>query len=66
MEAVSTSETPVNVYETTRCNIPEDSRLHTRRCENPKSHNVERNFNIGYEGLEGVQLVHDKDQCGVL
>jgi hypothetical protein len=28
MEAVSTSETPVNFYQTTLRNIPEDSHLH--------------------------------------
>jgi hypothetical protein len=28
--AISTSETSVNFYETTRCNIPEDSHIHTR------------------------------------
>jgi hypothetical protein len=38
MEAVSTSETPVNFYETTRRNIPEDNHLHTRHRENLKSH----------------------------
>jgi hypothetical protein len=38
MEVVSTSETSVNFYDTTRRNIPEDSRLHTRRRENLKSH----------------------------
>jgi hypothetical protein len=38
MEAVSTSETSVNLYETTRRDIPEDSHLHTRRRENLKSH----------------------------
>jgi hypothetical protein len=27
MEAVSTSETPLYFYQTTRCNIPEDSHL---------------------------------------
>jgi hypothetical protein len=37
MEAVSTSETSVNFYETTRRNIPKDSHLHIRRCENLKS-----------------------------
>jgi hypothetical protein len=31
MEAVSTSETSVNFYQTTRRNIPEDSHLHTHR-----------------------------------
>jgi hypothetical protein len=38
MAAVSTSETSVNVYQTTRCNNTEDSHLHTRRRENLKSH----------------------------
>jgi hypothetical protein len=38
MEAASTSETPVNVYQTTRRNNPEDSHLHSRCCENLKSH----------------------------
>jgi hypothetical protein len=30
MEAVSTSETSVSFYETTQCNIPEDSHLDIR------------------------------------
>jgi hypothetical protein len=38
MEAANTSETSVNVYQTTQCNNPEDSYLHTRRLENLKSH----------------------------
>jgi hypothetical protein len=38
MEAVSTSETSANFYQTARRNIPEDSYLHTRRRENLKSH----------------------------
>jgi hypothetical protein len=49
MEAVSTSETSVNFYETTRRNIPEDSHLYTRRRENLKSRRVYNNtaeFNI--------------------
>jgi hypothetical protein len=29
MEAVSSSETSVNIYQTTWCNIPKDSHLHT-------------------------------------
>jgi hypothetical protein len=37
MEAVRTFETSVNFYETTRRNIPEGCRLHTRRRENLKS-----------------------------
>jgi hypothetical protein len=37
MDAVSTSETPVNICEAARRNIPEGSHLHTRRKENLKS-----------------------------
>jgi hypothetical protein len=37
MEAVRTSETSVNFNQTTRCNNPDDSHLHTRRRENLKS-----------------------------
>jgi hypothetical protein len=36
IEAASTSESPVNFYQITRSNIPEDSHLHTRRRENLK------------------------------
>jgi hypothetical protein len=39
MEAVITSETSANLYETTRRNIPEDSHLHNRHLNlNLKSH----------------------------
>jgi hypothetical protein len=38
MEALSTYETSVNFYQITRCNIPEDSHLYTRRSENLKSY----------------------------
>jgi hypothetical protein len=34
MEAVSTSEMPVNFYQTTRRNIPEDSHLYISSLEN--------------------------------
>jgi hypothetical protein len=40
MEAISTYETSVNFYQTTRRNIPEDSHLHTRRRENLKSNKL--------------------------
>jgi hypothetical protein len=40
MEAVRTSETLVNFNMTTRRYIPEDSKVHTRRRENVKSHNI--------------------------
>jgi hypothetical protein len=33
IEAVSSSETSVNINQTARCNIPKDSHLHTRRRE---------------------------------
>jgi hypothetical protein len=38
MEVVSTSETLLNFYQTTWCNIPEDNHFHTCHCENLKSH----------------------------
>jgi hypothetical protein len=38
MEAAKTSETLVNVYQTTRRNNPEDSHLRTHRRENFKSY----------------------------
>jgi hypothetical protein len=37
-EAASTSETSVNVYQTTRRKFPEDRHLHTRRRDNLKCH----------------------------
>jgi hypothetical protein len=40
MEAVRTSETSVNINLTTRRYIPEDSKLHTHRRENLKSHKI--------------------------
>jgi uncharacterized membrane protein YGL010W len=44
METASSSETSVNLYQTTRLNIPEDSHLHTRLRENLKSHHVSCSF----------------------
>jgi hypothetical protein len=44
MEAVSISKTSVNLYETTRRNVPENSHLHTRHCENLKTHTVMTSF----------------------
>jgi hypothetical protein len=40
MEAVGTAETLINFYQTTQCNVPEDSHLHTRSREKLKSHQV--------------------------
>jgi hypothetical protein len=42
MEAISTSEMSLNLYQPTWCNIPEDSHLHNRRRENLKCHQVEQ------------------------
>jgi hypothetical protein len=41
MEAASTSETSVSLYESTRRNIPEDSHFHTHRGDYLKSHLVQ-------------------------
>jgi hypothetical protein len=38
IEAVSSSETLVNIYQTTQFNMPEDSHLHTPHHKNLKSH----------------------------
>jgi hypothetical protein len=40
MKAVSISEASVDFYQTIRRNIPENGHFHTRRRENPKSHQV--------------------------
>jgi hypothetical protein len=40
MEAARTSETSVDIQLRTWQYIPEDSELHTRSCENLKSHRI--------------------------
>jgi hypothetical protein len=50
MEAVRTSETSVDFYETTRRNIPEACNLHTRRRENLKSHCL--SFNSAFKTVK--------------
>jgi hypothetical protein len=40
MEAFYSSKTSVNIYQTARRHIPDDSNLHSRRRENFKSHTV--------------------------
>jgi hypothetical protein len=40
MEAARTSETLVQLYQTTRCYNPEDSHLHTHHRENLKSYMI--------------------------
>jgi hypothetical protein len=56
MEAVRTSETSVYLNETTRRYIPEDSKLHTRRRENLKSHTnfLPRSLKLGHATLRIV------------
>jgi hypothetical protein len=38
MEAICSSETSVEIQQTTRRHIPEDDTLHNHRCENLKSY----------------------------
>jgi hypothetical protein len=68
-EAVSISESSVNLYQTTRCNIPEDSHLHTGHRENLKSHNVLFVFRLSYFDYEEyesgmIREVHTAVQLG--
>jgi hypothetical protein len=51
MEAASTSETWVNVYQTTQCNNPEDSNLQTHSHENLKFHKRKNDF-VVYSSLQ--------------
>jgi hypothetical protein len=43
MEALCSSETPVDTQRTTRRYIPEDDTLHNHRCENLKSYKKHEN-----------------------
>jgi hypothetical protein len=45
MEALHSSETYESLYKTTRRHMPEDSTLHSHRCEN-----VGRCLNVIYKG----------------
>jgi hypothetical protein len=47
MEAIHSSET-VNIYQTTQCNTPEDSHLHTYHHENLKFHYIQKEIIIQY------------------
>jgi hypothetical protein len=59
MEAASTSETSVNFYQTTRCNTPEDSHLHTRSHEKLKSHQLQEMFEVQH--ARNVRKGHGKE-----
>jgi hypothetical protein len=56
MEVARTSETLVNFYQTTRRCNPEDSHLHTRRCENLKS------YFLGRSPTEATRLRFDQEK----
>jgi hypothetical protein len=57
MEAVSTSETSVSFYGTTRRSIPEESHVYTRRRENLKSQHPEYLFrSLGEEEDPGSSV----------
>jgi hypothetical protein len=60
MEAISTSETSVNFYQTTRRNIPEDSHLHERTIINISGNWVE----IRTGELPIIQPYHYTNLCG--
>jgi hypothetical protein len=53
MEAVSSSETLVSIYQTTWYSIPEHSYLYTYHCKNLKSHKV---CNFFQELLQLIKL----------
>jgi hypothetical protein len=54
----STSETSVTTNLTTRRYIPGDSKLHTRRRENVKSHN-ETSVHCHRKGIHNVELSYE-------
>jgi hypothetical protein len=55
MGAVSISGTSINLYQTARRNIPEDSHLHTRHLENMKSHQFLFVTTVPILALESIQ-----------
>jgi hypothetical protein len=57
MEAVSTSETLVNFYQTTRLYNPEDSQLRTHRRENLKSYILRQNHLVENLGFARFKLI---------
>jgi hypothetical protein len=56
MVAAGTSETSVNLYQTTRRNIPENSHLRTRRRENLKNLTLKISYRAQKNPLLGPVL----------
>jgi hypothetical protein len=62
MEAVQTSETSVNLYQSARCHNPEDgSHLHTHRLENVNSFHMKVSCTAHTKFVKGGERV-----CGSL
>jgi hypothetical protein len=68
METVSTSETSVNFYQTTRRNIPEESHLYIRCRENLKTHlvNLSGEATLRYvRRFEALRIPYRPDDGGI-
>jgi hypothetical protein len=74
MEAVRTSETSVHFNVSTRCYIPEDSKLHTRRREDLKSDKDTTRSTLNFEdvtfatkrkGLQCTNIVNSGTNYGL-
>jgi hypothetical protein len=63
MEAVN-SETSINIYQTTRRNIPEDSHLFIRRRENLKSHLMNLYGVATQQYVRRFETIHRSDEGG--
>jgi hypothetical protein len=58
IKAAHTSETSVNVCQTTRCNNPQDSHLHTRRHDNLKSPSFMRlTAKVKWKPMRGLETI---------
>lgn len=51
MEAARSTETMVNICQTTRCRISERSNIPSRRCENLESHVPQYRYTFRYTAL---------------
>jgi hypothetical protein len=69
MEAVSTCDTSINLYQTTRRDITEDTCLHARRRENVRyqlksynSNNLVEDLTEAKETLEGIIVLQPRSE----